>query len=262
MKRFYYAMLSITLVLFVSCQADPGDERDASRLGKMIWDEARLDVEFVLSAMVDVLNVDFLLSIEDEESRVAAFSKLYGQNMELETIDADKGEYRICARNISTGDVVSYTTYKTNNLSLSEGEWQVKRVSGDGYTISFTPTSDGSIRALCNPLYHVESKGFAELVFTYSQSLTSGLPTFVIDYEGKIEMVDREMSNDRPLTLTTETTNISRYSTKSGIIDSWFVITCKDEYYDVTDKISAKVIYNTQRSVEVTCYGETDIYIM
>ena len=153
-------------------------------------------------------------------------------------------------------------TYVTNNRPLNEGEWSVTRESGDYYAITFTPQGDGCIKAEYDDLYHVESAGDAEMVFTYKCALTMGVPSFNISYSGRIEMVDPVMSAKKPLTLTIETTDVSHYSSSRGIMQSMFEIICKDDYYDVTDKISVEVIYNSQRSAIITCYGETDTYTM
>ncbi len=262
MRRFYSTILIAILALTTSCQLSSEDERDASKLGKAIWSEAKLDIEFTLDAIVDVLNVDYLLSMDDEKAQADVFASLYGLDKELVCADAPTGTYQIITRNATTGIVTNRTTYITHKTPLGEGKWEVKRESGDYYEITFTPDNDGRIKAKYNTLSYIESTGDAELVFFSKCSLSEGVPSFRVSYEGYIELVDPVMSKSRPLTLTTKTSNISHYSSGRGIIQSNFDITCKDEYYDVTDKISVMVIYNTQRSVTITCYGESDTYTM
>jgi hypothetical protein len=262
MKRLYNAILIIILALSVSCQYESSEERDASKLGKAIWEEARLDIEFTLDAIVDVLNIDYIIALDDAESQAELFAQLYGSDKEFDCSDADSGIYRIITRNVTTGAIIRRITYVTNNRPLNEGEWSVTRESGDYYAITFTPQGDGCIKAEYDDLYHVESAGDAEMVFTYKCALTMGVPSFNISYLGRIEMVDPVMSAKKPLTLTIETTDVSHYSSSRGIMQSMFEIICKDDYYDVTDKISVEVIYNSQRSAIITCYGETDTYTM
>ena len=256
MKKIYSSIFLLVVLISTACESGNNDDRDPSRLGQVIWNEARLDIEFVAEALIDVLNFNYVLTTEDPLERQQRLEYFFGYNSEL--IESDiLGSY-IINFNSANGMVLKSTSYNTHRTNFGEGVWEVKRNSGDFYNITITPIDNQYIKAEFTSLKYAESRGRAELIFRYDYKSTmlngnNYLEAFLI-YEGWMELIDEQTSKHSPITLRSETTAESSYSYNQNFGPSAFLITCTDALCDVTDKVSVEIAKYPKRAI-VTCYG-------
>jgi hypothetical protein len=256
MKKIYYSIFLLAALIFTACESGSNEDRDVTRLGQVIWNEARTDIEFVAEALVDVLNFNYVLTTDDPIEKHQRFEYFFGADSEL--IESDiLGSYTINVKR-SNGSTLRSTSYNTHRTDFGKGVWEIKRISGDSYDIKLTPIDSQYIKAEFTQLSHVESSGYAELIFRYDYKPTmlnpnDYLEAFVL-YEGWIELVDEQTSSSAPITLRSETTAESCYSFNQKFGDSSLLITCHDAMCGVTDTVAVKIVKSPKRAI-ITCYG-------
>lgn len=258
MKQIYHILLISIAVIATACKSGSGEYRDASLLGKTIWSEAKIDIEFTAEALINALNFNTVINETDPILRSKLITRYFG-DVELITTGGS-GSYSIKSKN------GSYVSYNTGNKSLGKGVWRVKRHSGSGYDIVLTPTDNGGIRAEFSSLHIAESTGSADIVFTFQyvereDYIGSYLEAY-INYEGSIITIDKIESSTKPITLTITTSSPCNYYGNNKFGESHYDISCHDALYNCTDKISVDVYSIPNRRDVVTCYGEIDTYLM
>ncbi|MBR5105325.1 MAG: hypothetical protein IKU93_02690 [Alistipes sp.] len=258
MRRLIYTLLLATAVLTTACQTDDGENRDASLLGKTIWNESKIDIEFICDALIHALNINTVLNTADPQQRMELIERYYG-SVEFTTSEV-LGVY--CLRNTNG----SYTSYNTANKPLGEGEWVIKRHSGTGYNLTITPMEDGTLKATFNSLHITESSGSAVIIFTYEykqrDDYRGNYLEAYISYEGTIVTVDNVSSETKPITLTIKTNGKCNHCDNHDFGNSHYQILCHDALYNCTDEILVDIYASPNKRAEITCYGEFDVYPM
>ena len=262
MTRLYNIILILLAsATFTACESGSAEDRDPSKLGRVIWHEAQKDITFVNEALIEIVNFNYILTAESTEEQEQRLKHFYGENSELKTSNQKSFKVNIYT---SDGTLKRYTEYETNGHNLGQGEWNIKRVSGDSYKIAIT-TNGNTLKAKFTSLSYAESKGSAEIAFTFSYEDTqlniSGYPEAHILYTGWIEMVDGYESSKSPVTLKCETTSECKYSFYNKFSESSYRITCHDALYNATDEIKVYIDVNP-KIVTIECYDTTNTYTL
>lgn len=257
MRRIFTILVLCTTLLAVSCELEAGDKRDISKLGKVIWCEAKCDIKFVSDALIELLNLNYVLSIDDPKAQETYLQHYFGNNTRL----VKTGNNSCTLETTLSYGTTRTTTYKHNSTKLGEGVWTVTRRAGDSYSIILEPTDDNRIKATFTSINYVESEGKGELMFRYEyvNDENNDYPSVVVYYSGYVEMVDGEQSTTLPITLRTDMDYECCYRYNNmGYGD--FDITCHDEMLEATDKISVTVIPAPNKHIIISCYGREDVY--
>lgn len=255
MRLLYkYIIVAFVAMIATSCVTNDGEERSTKELGAKIWNNVESDLNQVNGVFRDVVQLDYMMGIEDEAER-KAYMEEYLPNIKR---SGDSGRYLLTT---NTQYNTRYTTtIETNDQRLSDGgTWHLSCSSGIVYDIDIAPMegSDDSFVVTFNKLEIFESSGQArfEMSFTTDTEYnTQGLNGAIVEYSGEMVMVDPEASKERPLTLSTKVHHIE-YREFIGYISGSLEIECRDDYYGTKDIVGVDIGYDPRRVI-ISCWGE------
>ena len=227
------------------CQQDSGDTPDLESNGYYLWIIAYEDIRHVGDIFDFLARYKYMQDIEDATQR-----EEYGRRF------LDKGIINVDG---SIHTITYDTGYDTNyhiTIEPTDNGWHISRSGGDGYALDIIDSPTGAMVANFEYLYHNESSGKGNFNASVSYN-ESGTPTLY--FTGKLELVDYEGDRDKPLTVTTNITEVTTYTTAAGIIEGEMEITAYDALYDSTDTATATILKST-RQVVIESMGTNTVY--
>ena len=233
-----YLTLIIIAITAMGCEIYGGSNRKTEELGQAIWEITRSDLHRINEILTYAIRYDHLQTIEDEAEH-ETYKLTYIGNPEIEV----NGNIHTLTYNTSYN-----TTYHVRFEFLDNG-WHVVRTGGKSYDVTITRSEDDSMEAHFASIRNTESAGYADLTGT----MTLVDDKLDITYTGDIVMVDGSRDDTKPLTLTTEITQMLEYNNFKGITDGNMTITAHDELYDTTD-VAYITILEYHRTVIIKCY--------
>lgn len=227
-------------LLHTRCVMSEADVKRPERLAQTVWYATLDDVSYINRIFRDVAHIHNMLSLENEAD-CEAYIKSNFPGCEVELGD---DIYRIKRK-------TSYDTFVTTTIDATSGLcWEVSCNSGNKFHLVMQPSSRG-YTATFDTLYSGMQQGTATLDVEYeivdNVNDNSDALEAVITYDGEIVMVDKEASEKRPVTLTTEITKPIIYREFFGMVDGAMTITCVDELYGTIDVVKAQIFSEPSR---------------
>ena len=245
------------LITLSSCEYRSGQERNPEGLGKTIWDIAYLDIVRVNEVLDFVAHYNYYLSIEEEAKSKVYLEKHLIEDGMIPKIEID-GNRHILTYNTTYG-----TTYDIE-IEMFSDYCHIIRTGGRGYDITIREGQEADYSVDIARLYSRESMGTGELKVNLSYIdieratyLDIGIP--MIEFMGKLVMVDSEASSEKPLIVTTNITSPLRFNNEQYYahpVQGKMTITVEDRLYGTIDEIEASIVEMSLRyGVHVECLG-------